>query len=373
MPRIGRRVVSRSQAVLVWFGVLFAGVQAGVAVLVSHIQPELRDPEYGSLVRSLEARLAESPASPLVLILGSSRSANIFRPTAPITAGDPVVFNFATLKTGPLRQLQVLRRLLARGIRPAWVVAEVWPPFFNQRLEPIEQKYILDGDLQLPDWHLLSRYFADPETGYAKVLEGSLVPAYSHRVGLLRRYAPFPTPPPSREPGDWSDPALRTVEGFGWLPAPAPRPEPEEFRRKVAQVAQVTRNLFEEFCISPVSDGALRELLQTCAGHAVRVILTLGPEHSYLSSIPPPDVSVRVRRYLTVLSDQEHVPVIDTRDWVSDDNFIDLTHVLPRAAAPYTERFGREVLRPLLEGRPLAPRLVLGGGPSPSEPASLAH
>src|SRR5579871_5857044 len=72
MPRFGRRVVSRSQAVVVWFGVLFAGTQAGLAVLVSHVHPELRDPEYGSLARSLEARLAESPGSPLVLILGSS-------------------------------------------------------------------------------------------------------------------------------------------------------------------------------------------------------------------------------------------------------------------------------------------------------------
>jgi hypothetical protein len=353
--------------------VLFAGAQFALAGLVTCLRPDLRDPEYGSLLNALEARLAESPASPLVLVLGSSRSANLFRPAAPTPATDPLLFNFATLKTGPLRQLQMLRRLLARGVRPTWVVAEVWPPFFNQRVEFIEQKYILDGDLQWPDWHLLRHCFADPEEGYAKLFEGALVPAFSHRAGLLRGYAPFCTPPPSREPGDWLDPALRAVEGFGWLPAPESRPEPELFRRRIALVEKVTRDLLEEFRISPVADGALRDLIRTCAREDIRVVLALGPEHSYLRARIPPDVRLRVRGYLAALSREERVFVIDTRDWVADDEFIDLTHVLPRAAAPFTERFAHEILRPLLGGRPLPPHLVFGDPTTPSEPALLTH
>ena len=44
------------------------------------------------------------------------------------------------------------------------------------------------------------------------------------------------------------------------------------------------------------------------------------------------------------------MPVIDARRWVADDGFADAHHLLPGGAADFTNRFGREVLQPLLEG-----------------------
>jgi hypothetical protein len=47
--------------------------------------------------------------------------------------------------------------------------------------------------------------------------------------------------------------------------------------------------------------------------------------------------------------------VIAANDWVPDDAFMDDRHVFPSAAAPFTERFVREGLRPLLGGRHPSP------------------
>ena len=48
------------------------------------------------------------------------------------------------------------------------------------------------------------------------------------------------------------------------------------------------------------------------------------------------------------------MPVLDTRAWLADDDFIDGHHLFPRSAADFTMRLGREMLAPLVAGRPRA-------------------
>jgi hypothetical protein len=366
MLRCRRRASSRGRAALCWAVALFAGLQFALHAYLSRLRPELRDPEYGSLLTALRARLAEAPGRPLVLVLGSSRTANVVRPTPP-AAADPVVFNFATLASGPLRELQMLRRLLASGVRPSWVVAEVWPPFLTQRPGFDEEKYLLDRDLQWPDWPLATHCFADPWPAYRKLAVGALAPASSHRAPLLRQWVPFLLPPERHVPGDWADPALR-VEGYGWLAAPAPRPGPELFPLVLERGRENTRRVLDDFRISPAADRALRDLLQTCKDHQIRLALLLVPEHSSLRACTPPQVQAHVEAYLRDLCG-EVVPLVETRDWTDDADFLDMTHVLPRAAGPYTKRFVHEVLRPLLDGRPYSPDAAPSYPPALTGPA----
>ncbi len=375
MLRFRPALVSRPRAVLLGTVVLFAGVQLALALFLTRTRPELRDPEYGSLLQTLQARVAEAPGNPLVLILGSSRSANLFRPLPPgrgTAAGpDPLVFNFGTLQTGPLRELQMLRRLLAQGVRPHWVLAELWPPYLTGDEDFVEEKYIRDRDLQIDDAALVRRYFADPWPAYGKLAEGLLAPAFSHRSGLLAAYSPFVDRPAPRQSGDWSDPSLR-VEGFGWLPAPEKQLPPERFRGLLAGSALYLHHLLADFRVCPVADRALRELLDRCARHGIRTALVLLPEHSAVRACYPPETLARLSAYLEERTRACQTPVIDTRDWVSDDDFIDARHTLPQAAAPYTERFQREVLRPLLQGMPVNHSLRPGTSASPLLP-SPAH
>jgi hypothetical protein len=366
MPRSRQQMIPHAWAALGWTLALLVGVQLMLGAFLHHVRPELRDPEYGSLLRSLGERLAEAPGRPLVLILGSSRTANVFRPSAlpPAVGRRPVVFNFATLATGPVRQLQMLRRVLDRGVRPAWVVAEMWPPYLAQRRRFREEEYIPERDLQGPDWPLLGRYITEPWPAYQRLLEAQLAPVWHYRRPLLRHYAPYLVRPDGLRGPDWADPRLR-AEGCGWLPAPVPRPDPELFRRAIELGQTDTRLSLADFAVSATAAAAVRELLQTCAGRGIRAALVLGPEHSTMRACFSPQVEATVATYLGGLSRELGVPVIDTRDWVPDDDFIDMTHALPRAASPYTERFGREVLWPLLAGRPLDGAIIYPHGTGP--------
>jgi hypothetical protein len=361
------RTAARPQSVLGWVLAWLVASQVGVGVFLARIRPEVRDPEYASLLGTLRARLAEQPGRPLVLVLGSSRSANLFRPSPPVAASDPVVFNFATLASGPVRQLQMLRRLLAEGIRPSGVVAEVWVPFLNQRPGVAEEEFIRDRDLQLTDATVLARYFSNPWPSYARLAEGMLVPVFSHRAKLLAHYAPFHGDAGADVPGNWADPPLRAADGFGWLAILEGPPGPEQLRRSLDHAAEYLDVRLADFRIRPVADRAVRELLHLCARHGTRPALVLLPEHSFVRGHIPAEVRARVGAYLADLSRQEQAAVIDTRDWVPDDDYLDGVHALPEAAGPYTERFRREVLSPLLAGRPL-PATLYPPAAAPNSP-----
>jgi hypothetical protein len=71
-------------------------------------------------------------------------------------------------------------------------------------------------------------------------------------------------------------------------------------------------------------------------------------------------------------------PVINARDWLGEDDFLDSHHLLVEAAGKFTHRLAEEALLPLLRGtvlpagRPPAPAATLAVPQpgSPSVPAS---
>ena len=144
----------------------------------------------------LRQRLAESPGRPLVIALGSSRAANGISPAnfvdwEPRNGPRPVFFNFATLGGGPIRELLTLRRLLAHGIRPDWVVAEVWPAFWLDKGHYEEHMPILESDTQLSDVAVLHHVYRGGWDAFGRVVETNLVPAVHYRTEVFSRYAPF--------------------------------------------------------------------------------------------------------------------------------------------------------------------------------------
>ncbi len=368
-----RRRITRSKALLAWTALLFAASQLALALFLRQRHPEVRDLEYGSLLQTLRARLAEAPDRPLLLLLGSSRIANAVQPSAVPVAPQgpaPLVFNFAVIGAGPLRQLQMLRRLLAEGVQPTCVVAEVWPAFLMQNdstpqlhVVQAEQEFILTRDLQWADLPLLQRHFANAWPAYGKLLEGECLPALAYGQQLQLRYSPFPVHLEEPSPFDFADPRWR-AEGQGWMPAPLKPLPPELLRPIVAKGMVSTRQALENFTITPTADKAMHELIHTCGWHQMRLAFLLGPEYGAMRACYPPRMENEVAAYLGRLSREQHVPIIDTRDWVPDSEFLDMKHILPGAAGPYTQRLGREALLPLAAGRPLDPALLY---PPPSE------
>jgi hypothetical protein len=351
---------SWSRSSVVWGVVFFLAGQLALGSALGRLCPEVRDPEFGTLLTSLRRRLAHTPDRPLVLVIGSSHTASGIRPSClhlPPSAGgntsEPVVFNFSTLWTGPVRQAQMFRRVLAEGVRPDWLLLEVWPPFLTHRPPFIEETYVLNRDVLWPDWPLMSRGIHRHLEGYTKLFQSVLAPAFSYRGRILDRWAHslYPSGQPSLE-GTWDDPAVRLVEDAGWLRAPGERPAADYFACQIECLAPAAQEALTDFEVDPAADRSLRDLLGLCAEYGVRVAFVLAPEHSALRKCYAPEEQARIDAYLGSLGAGRSIPILDTRDWVPDDDFLDFSHIHRDASAPYTRRFST-LLTPLLAGQPI--------------------
>ncbi len=171
---------------------------------------------------------------------------------------------------------------------------------------------------------------------------------------------PYDSPPPEllSAKGAWY-----TLDETGWLRLFYDRPAPPQFARELEGARRAIGPLLaERFRISPVADQAVRGLLDECRARGIRTVLFLMPEHSALRSWYLPATRAAERAYLGRLRDEYGVPVIDTRAWLADEDFVDSCHLLPRSARAFSERFGREVYRPLLAGQPLTSDVLLEDG-----------
>src|SRR4051812_49644316 len=91
-----RQAARRARSDVLWCLGGFCLLQVGLVVAMEHWRPEYRDLEYGVKRALLRQRLQEQPGRPLVLVLGSSRVFNGFRPEVlPCPpGGEAVYFNF---------------------------------------------------------------------------------------------------------------------------------------------------------------------------------------------------------------------------------------------------------------------------------------
>ena len=364
MHETPRRIRRKSRAVLIWTLAFFVVGQFGLGLFVYWRHPEMCDAEFRIRLRDLRARLAEAPGRPLAMIVGSSRTAMGFRPASaskqPATdKREPVLFNFGMLGSGPVRERMILRRVLHNGVKPEWLFVEVWAPFLLQRGFFEEGHYIFERDMYWEDVPVMSRLYRRRWDAFTNVVEATVSPAVHYRMSLLGRYAPFLVPPLSSISLDFGELAWEKLDGAGWLPSPFERPGPEGFAEAMERGKTLTKPLLDEFQISEVSDRALCDLLDECRTHGIRVALIILPEHSALRGWYPPSTRASLTAYLLRLGATYHAPVIDARTWCGDEEFVDYCHLQPVGARSFSERFGREVYRPLLEGQAPADAILL--------------
>ncbi len=134
-----------------------------------------------------------------------------------------------------------------------------------------------------------------------------------------------------------------------------------EGRKKQTDIARmIYAERLKEMPIDPDLDGATRELLALCRARGIKVTLLLTPENSEFRSWYGPRGEQHLQEYLARLRREFGVETIDARQWVADVHFCDPHHLKTSGATVFTERLGREVLQPLIAGRPA---LAKGGRP----------
>jgi hypothetical protein len=356
---------------------LFVLGQAALGAWLQRRHPEMCDPNFALRYERLENCLQAAPGRGLVLILGSSRPANGLSPSAladwqPRHCPAPVVFNFATLGAGPVRELLTYRQLRARGIHPELLLVEVWPPVWTQQGYLWEKPNIFKSDMYLSDVPVLAHLYDEGWRCFTKVCEETLTPILYSRRAVLNTFIPSLVPRSTAGELTWARAHWATLDPWGWLPM-GWHFSPEEFARQVELYRQRIERTLQELTVPPEVDWALRQLLAGCRAEGTRVAFVILPEHSMLRSWYTPGAQRVSYDYFHQLEAEFGCPTIDTRDWTSDEGFSDPCHITPEAAVAYSARFGREVLRPLLEGTPLPEHLLLHEPGQPtSYPASSA-
>jgi hypothetical protein len=359
--RVRHRMVGRSA--LVWVLVLFVSTQAVLGLWLYGRHPEMVDPDYLTRLAHLEARLAAAPGRPLVLVLGSSRAAMGIRPASLGDVGSagrpaPLVFNFAGLGCGPVREWLTLRRLMARGVRPQWVLVEVCALFWPQTGFYCEEGGLMQPEVYAADLPVLDSLYDRGWPALTRLLTEVATPIIPHRHCIGKRYARCLMPP-----GGWgSAPGIgwQDLDPDGWLP-PLPRQTPwDEY---VARQRPLAQPILDDFHVDVHTDQALRGLLGDCRAGGMKTALFVAPESSPLRSWYPPTARATFADHVTRLAAEYGVPVFDTRDWIADEGFSDYCHLSQTGAEAFSARLGREVVRPLLQGHVPPPYLPPVGGP----------
>jgi hypothetical protein len=373
-PTLHADMARKGRASLAWTLVLFVLVQTGAGLWLHRRHPDFCDPTYQFRLERLKARLAEAPGRPLVLFLGSSRVANGFCPAAidPGGLGEPapVVFNFGTLGAGPVRELMTLRRLLAEGIRPEWVFIEVFAPFWNDHGNYEERGPILKAEVYLSDLAVLSRVYTQAWDNFPRMVSRNLVPFIHYRAELTDEYAPQLMTLHDRNQLRLAGIHWKTLDDWGWLPVPWPKASADVLPAHYEDARKVTQPELDKLTLTPHTDWCIREMLGECRRRGIKTALMMLPESRVLRSWYGPEALAKINGALVAYQAEYGPPLIDARDWLTDDGLVDFSHMTPEGAVAFSRRFGREVLPPLLRGQGLPKHLTLRCGDAAAPPTT---
>jgi hypothetical protein len=154
------------------------------------------------------------------------------------------------------------------------------------------------------------------------------------------------------------------VDQFGGL-KPLKPPTLEEHRRFMRMTQEGYKPFLNGFRLGGPQCEGLLQLMASCRQEGIPAALVFMPEGPAFRSWYSPDTLRDVQEWVERLGGENDAPVIDARKWMAEDDFRDSNHLLPDAAARFTDRLNREYIRPLLrrlsdEGKPphrLAARL----------------
>jgi hypothetical protein len=329
---------------------VFIGLQIAAAVALERWLPSGIDPEYGARVQRIRrGRAADPEQTRTVVMLGSSRAyygLQAERLDAPLSrqTGRPVsVVNFAFPGAGPLSELLTWRRLRRHGVRPQLLLIEVFPAFLS-RTFPVddtrEERLPIDR-LFWRDLATLDRYgTCQARPGLRRdFMEATAVAVYSHRLTLLNAVAP-------RLIGSEKN-RTPLIERLAAGPL-ATNPTRQE-RDKMLDFARAGyRPVFRDFPIGGRNCDALRELLASCRQAGVPAALVLMPEGPAFRSWCPPETWRQIQEWVEQTGREAGAAVVNAREWMDEDDFLDSYHLLPNGADKFTDRLGREAIVPLL-------------------------
>ena len=341
---------------MLWAILTFVGSQAGLELAIEFCWPGLRDEFcHQKLVQLQERFAAAPPGAAKVVMLGTSatycdlQSKPLERQLKERWGQEVAVYNFGIPGSSALMELVALKRLLAAGVRPDYVLIEVLSPFLSG-CPPLDPQRFSPPRFSLAELSLVRRYTAY----YSRVRwwDGRLAPCYAHRREILRSVAPaFAVDDVWTQGIGPFDSA-----GAGRLPD-AVRSE-ARFRQGLEMTERsygAYRNRFRRdapFC------RILDETLELCRAEGIRASLVLMPEASEMRGWYDGAVQREMLAFLGELGRRHGATVVDAHGWIDDGGFLDGIHLVESGADQFTSDLASQAFA----GPSLPTKIVRGAG-----------
>ena len=349
MAAIHRNSSRKARNSIAWglFGFAFLSLIAGVAV--ENWLPTARDPEFSRKLRRLLALREGAPEKPLILMLGSSRTLTGFNAEAAqrtCEESGASVFNFGVNGGGPFAELLILRRLIARGIKPDLLILEILPGTLNAGgQKPMEELWLQGSRLQRGEIGAMGKFHSQPSSLWRRWAKSRALP-----WNYLQKSAEAMLVP-GREATAYG-PGACIVDDYGWEPRFLGGVT-EELRETNWQIAEKQYGgRLRTFQLARPPAGALQTVLELCDQERIPLRLVLMPEGQRFKDLYSAQNLRGIGDYLQILHEKWNVPIVDARDWLADSDFYDYHHPLPCGADAFSVRLAREVFVPFLESRP---------------------
>jgi hypothetical protein len=311
----------------------------------------LRDPDHAHKVHLLRRRL-ETPVGsvrPLSVVqIGSSRTVyglrgQVAEPWLAERLKRPVVlFNMGFHAAGPMLNRLNLERLFNSGVRPDLVLVEVLPALLTQQslIGELLPARVSASRLCHDEMRLLGRLAARERPDLDQEWWSCQVAPWStYRFSILTMAAPNLIGPQVRT-NNYSG-----ADASGWIPLPRRSAVAEQ--RALARAEFEYRAGLQAFRLSPRILGTVRETLVRCRQEGARAAMVLMPEGPTFRGWYPAAVRRAIDEALTGLSRECDAPLLDLRECVGADGFMDSHHLYPESAAVYTRRLAQRI-EPLL-------------------------
>jgi hypothetical protein len=315
-----------------------------MAAAVETAKPEWRDPEYGHRLKQLRKLREDHPGRPLVLALGSSRTQMGLSPSHmgfPDEPGSPVVYNFGQAGAGPLQLLLTFRRLLDDGVKPDFLLVELFPAALVADGPAEEQIRTWADRLSAGDVRRLEPYCGDPAALRRSWAASRANSWYTLRLTLMSHWLPRWLPWQHRQSFLWEQ-----LDSRGWMPYVFETVPDEERKKGIEKVRGQYLAALTHYRVGAASDRALRDIVARCQAAGIPVAFYLMPEGPAFRSWYAANTLATVRAYQDALTRELGVPVFDAAGGFAEDEFADGHHLLRAGAAHFSRTLANGHIEP---------------------------
>lgn len=341
-----RRLRRFGRGVMLWVLIWYAAFQMAATLFKDRwhtIGPHYELQKWPAL----ERLVAEQPDRPLLLMVGSSRTSWAFQASSldgiPDSDGRPMlVYNFGIPSTGPCFQLFCLRDLLAKGIRPRFLLLECLPPMWSEAQRGVVSEDSLLSFQSIPLHRMLQwmPYLPRPRRSANLWVQARVAPCYYFRNYIVSELASLATGNPRAK--------HIPIDSRGWhLSLPVVAPAVHEIRMALAFAGYWPG--MRNFRIGKTPYRAMHELFDLCRREKIPCALVLMPEDTRVRSWYTPQAKTAIRNLLDELRQTYGVETIDAQTWLPDWDFEDGHHPLLGGALTFTRRIRAELPRLLAQ------------------------